>query len=545
MSVEVRSGRELAAAVADVRVGTALILGNITIADTDWEELPNPVAVMRNLTIMGPHEQREDWPVFDMGFVQGKGQDASSVPGACLPPVDEVVSVSTNPRPERIPGNSSQVWLPPWPGCANDSSAPLMRRCWPGAALHEGAYFASEVDEYGKPVQAAYILWLAHTYLLSPTTLVGIGTAASLLALELAPVTPATPLAPGVALGVTLGPPGCGCDVELCGPTVGKGTGGRVVLGRYRGEAVAVKILDGGLLLMGQAAGQGPTAWPPPAAAAAAATAATRQELPPPAEAAVVAATGRGIGSNGVDGCLAQELAVLARCQQHPNIVRLLAANVQPPHVCLVLELMDTSLERVMYGGPKGPVLLPLETVLHIAIQVAQALSYLHPTVIHRDLKPSNVLISQQPDGRLPVVKLADFGLSRLAHTVQVVTRNVEVGTVPYMAPEAFDVANNVISDRLDVYAFGVILWEMLSSCQPWQGMNPVQIAVMVAFHQARPPLAVLDTPRCPPKLRSLMRACWERDPARRPAAAEILKVLALVQETKETAECVYLQADQ
>ncbi|KXZ44065.1 hypothetical protein GPECTOR_74g679 [Gonium pectorale] len=65
--------------------------------------------------------------------------------------------------------------------------------------------------------------------------------------------------------------------------------------------------------------------------------------------------------------------------------------------------------------------------VLHIALQVARALAYLHPTILHRDLKPANVLVSE-PDSATPVVKLADFGLSRLHNTV-VITRNPAVGT--------------------------------------------------------------------------------------------------------------------
>ncbi|KXZ41538.1 hypothetical protein GPECTOR_407g246 [Gonium pectorale] len=139
-------------------------------------------------------------------------------------------------------------------------------------------------------------------------------------------------------------------------------------------------------------------------------------------------AGGRGLRARGLDvqATLAQEVEVLGRCD-HPNVVRLLAASTKPPTLFLVMELMDTSLDRLLYGNDGGQRPLPLPTVLHIAIQVAQALAYLHPTIMHRDLKPGNVLISR-PDSPEPTAKLADFGLSRLRATV-LVTQHPEAGT--------------------------------------------------------------------------------------------------------------------
>ncbi|GIL68723.1 hypothetical protein Vafri_21932, partial [Volvox africanus] len=223
---------------------------------------------------------------------------------------------------------------------------------------------------------------------------------------------------------------------------------------------------------------------------------------------------------------LVQEVEVLGRCQ-HPNIVKLLAASLMAPRICLVMELMDTSLDRLMYNAGSRP--LALQTVLHIGIQIARALSYLHPTILHRDLKPANVLISD-PTSVKPIAKLADFGLSRLLETV-LVTRHPEVGTVPYMAPELFDINNMTITDRTDIYALGVLLWEMLACKRPWAGYAAVQVAFILAVLRERLPLHDLPYERCPPKLRSLILSCWEHDPARRPAAAEVVKALALVQE--------------
>ncbi|GIL85727.1 hypothetical protein Vretimale_13165 [Volvox reticuliferus] len=270
--------------------------------------------------------------------------------------------------------------------------------------------------------------------------------------------------------------------VELSQVVRGKGAFGRVVEAMYNGQPVAVKLMA--------------CDWP------------------------------WGEPTEAFTRCFAQELQVLSRCQ-HPNVVRLLAASVDAPRLCLVLELMETSLERVIHGDPTAP-LMPLPKVLHIAINVAAALAYLHPTIIHRDLKPANVLIND-PQSDQPVVKLTDFGLARLRVTVMP-TEHPDAGTPAYMAPECFDVENNVVTDKADIFSLGVLLWEMLMGRRPWARLaNPLAVALMVAYSGARLSLNDLGEDRCPPKLGRLIHACWERDPARRPAAAEVVKQLALI----------------
>ncbi|KXZ49430.1 hypothetical protein GPECTOR_21g656 [Gonium pectorale] len=395
--------------------------------------------------------------------------------------------------------------------------------------------------------------------------------------LALVAITPLTPLAPELDLAVRLGgehaapddgpvsgsvaggpcvsasvgsgvAPGGEDDgsVVLLPTVLGKGSCGRVVLGLYKGERVAVKLLNGGLAAppVGRVAAPPAEAEAPPTEAAEAVeeTAAGEEGAVgavetaggvKAAEGVVGPGAGPGLchapllpvalltlptrsaelsGGGAADanvadahadgklpggavaaagaaaltappppwlaspaGMLAQEVEVLGRCR-HPNVTRLLAASLAPPRLCLVMELMDTSLARVLYGSLDGDgvgQLLPLDKVLHIAMEIAQALTYLHPTVLHRDLKPHNVLISR-PHSRTPVVKLADFGLSRIRDTV-LPTRCPEVGTTPYMSPEAFDATNHTITDRADVYAFGVILWEMLAGRRPWVGHTPMQ----------------------------------------------------------------------
>ncbi|PNH05979.1 putative serine/threonine-protein kinase [Tetrabaena socialis] len=316
--------------------------------------------------------------------------------------------------------------------------------------------------------------------------------AAELAELTLPPVTPATPHRADLRLLDKSGLPTGGANggrrevplqlLLLPGTTRGQGACGRVVEGLYGGRRVAVKLVAD------------THTWGGPS-----------EELLQTFE---------------------QEVEVLGRCE-HANVVRLIAACLQPPRLCLVMELMETSLDRVLHGRP-GQALMPLDKVLHIAIEIARGLAYLHPFIVHRDCKPANVLLND-PWGPRPVVKITDFGLSRLRSTVQA-TRTPGAGTPAYLAPEGYDAAINVITHQADIYSFGVVLWEMLSGSQPWQHRDMMTLAYDVTVRGQRLPLKALEAGgRCPHKLRLLLQQCWEQDPRRRPAAAELVKELARV----------------
>jgi serine/threonine protein kinase len=84
-----------------------------------------------------------------------------------------------------------------------------------------------------------------------------------------------------------------------------------------------------------------------------------------------------------------------------------------------------------------------------------------------------------------------------------------------------------------DIYSLAIMLWELLAGERPWQGCNVLDVAIKVVLQGVRPPLERLPESRCPPKLRTLIKSCWETDPRRRPAAAEVVKVLALIQQVR------------
>lgn len=152
-----------------------------------------------------------------------------------------------------------------------------------------------------------------------------------------------------------------------------------------------------------------------------------------------------------------REAHTLARLQ-HPGIVAVHDyGSTSEGHLYFIMEhVAGTDLQRVI----QNPGLAP-EQALELTLQVREALQYAHSQgVIHRDIKPANVLIT--PEGR---AKLADFGLARpLGPTPDITAASLVVGTPGYMAPEQWA---GKADHRADIYALGVMLYEMLTGTRP------------------------------------------------------------------------------
>lgn len=153
---------------------------------------------------------------------------------------------------------------------------------------------------------------------------------------------------------------------------------------------------------------------------------------------------------------------------QHPRVVRLLGACMRPPLFALVQELAAGSLSDLLRGRTDP---LPMEQLVQIATDVAEAMVYLHPKVVHRDLKPHNVLLDA--DGRAMV---CDFGIARLHDCTSLsTTTGGAAGTPCYMAPEMF--SQERVGPAVDVFAFGIMLWQMATCQEPWSELNsPVEV---------------------------------------------------------------------
>lgn len=155
--------------------------------------------------------------------------------------------------------------------------------------------------------------------------------------------------------------------------------------------------------------------------------------------------------------------------------------------------------------------------------QVAAALAQAHELgVVHRDVKPDNILL-QEDNGRLEV-RLTDFGIARVLDTAGLTTPHAIVGTPHYMAPEA--ISGDAVTAS-DVYAVGVVLFELITGHPPYAG-EPLAVLRRHLDETPQHPTAM------PPEVRTLIEWCMAKDPAERPTATELGDALRRL--TRETA---------
>lgn len=164
-----------------------------------------------------------------------------------------------------------------------------------------------------------------------------------------------------------------------------------------------------------------------------------------------------------------QECRAMAKLS-HPNVVAVTdvdLVNTAQPY--LVLEyIKGESLRQIIYDQGQLPVWLALEIVM----QICDGLGEAHGAgIVHRDLKPDNILIQERTD-RPDWVKIVDFGIAQLSDSTEKLTEEgMIVGTVEYISPEQLQ--DNVIDGRADIYALGIILYEMLAGKLPFEAKTP------------------------------------------------------------------------
>lgn len=207
-----------------------------------------------------------------------------------------------------------------------------------------------------------------------------------------------------------------------------------------------------------------------------------------------------------------QEVHCLSQLH-HPNIVKFMAASMKPPVCCLIMEYVPGgSLRAFLHRNESGS--LPMKTILSMALDVARGMEYLHlQGVVHRDLKSENLVLTDDLH-----VKLTDFGVGCLETECDL--RSADTGTFRWMAPEM--ISHQHYSKKVDVYSFGVILWELVTGEVPFHDMIPAQVAFAVVHKNARP--SIPDD--CPLPLRHLKEHCWNANPDRRPNFYQIVQTL-------------------
>jgi serine/threonine-protein kinase len=208
------------------------------------------------------------------------------------------------------------------------------------------------------------------------------------------------------------------------------------------------------------------------------------------------------------------EMQILAHLE-HPNVVRSLASMEVDGQLVMALEFLSgrTLREELTARGT-----LPWPEAVEIAVQIAEALEVAHsqePAIVHRDLKPENVMLTSDA-GAAARLKVMDFGIAKVLEAVHA-TNTQSIGTLQYMSPEQIDA--HTIDARSDLYALGLILYEMIAGAPPFRSASPRELLNMQCT--SAPPQLGDDVRQMLPRgVEELIFALLEKSPASRPASA-------------------------
>lgn len=203
-----------------------------------------------------------------------------------------------------------------------------------------------------------------------------------------------------------------------------------------------------------------------------------------------------------------QREAKAASALQHPNIVQVYDYGQTDGNYFIVMELVEgTDLRR--YLRSRG--VLDVDRAIIIAHDVALGLGAAHRrSIVHRDVKPQNILV-----GKGGSIKLTDFGIASVYKDInaeRLTTTGMTLGTVQYYAPE--QAQGEIVSPAADVYALGIVMYEMLTGRTPFDGDTPVAVAMQHIQDQPVPPTEL--NPGIPSSLEEIIMRCLEKIPEMR-----------------------------
>ncbi|KAJ6226384.1 serine/threonine-protein kinase tnni3k-related [Anaeramoeba flamelloides] len=213
-----------------------------------------------------------------------------------------------------------------------------------------------------------------------------------------------------------------------------------------------------------------------------------------------------------------KEISVLCTLN-HPQIVRFYGGCTQNPNKLLLVS-------EYCSGGDLFSILhskyvnLSGASKVKIALDIAKGIQYLHAkNFVHRDLKTPNVLL----DGSR-IAKITDFGLSKTMDVSSTFSNNTIVGTPRWMAPELLRAERNY-TNKVDIYAFGIMLWELSTRRTPFAKYNPFELLMHVGIKGQRPDINETDL------FYDLIIQCWDQDPKKRPGINTLIEKLKLLYE--------------
>ncbi|XP_019169859.1 PREDICTED: serine/threonine-protein kinase HT1-like [Ipomoea nil] len=207
-----------------------------------------------------------------------------------------------------------------------------------------------------------------------------------------------------------------------------------------------------------------------------------------------------------------REVTLLSRLH-HENVIKFIGACKKPLVFCIITEyLPEGSLRAYLHKLEHKA--LPLQKLIGMALDIARGMEFIHSRgIIHRDLKPENILIDEEFH-----LKVADFGIACEEAYCDLLAD--DPGSYRWMAPEM--IKRKSYGRKVDVYGFGLLLWELVTGCIPYEDMTPVQAAFAVVNKNMRPTIPV----ECPPAMKALIEHCWSLHPENRPEFWQIVKIL-------------------
>jgi serine/threonine protein kinase len=217
----------------------------------------------------------------------------------------------------------------------------------------------------------------------------------------------------------------------------------------------------------------------------------------------------------------------------HANTVPFVGACWTPPNECLLTEYMPNgTVERVLVRERQFGREEDLPRVLQMALDAARGVLHLHKEgVVHGDIATRNLFLDR--DHR---VRVGDFGLARLAAAATAATAaggSGAVGPLKWMAPES--VRMRALSEKSDVWMFGVALWEMFARGEPFPELAPLAAAAFVAKGGRLPlPNSAQPNPLFPQRIAALIARCWAERPDERPDMSAVVNELAAARDATQ-----------